>query len=76
MLGGDLNFEAAQVRVPEVFFKEFPYDPELDWPMHEYFGVSKSDRPVTDPERRDILDLILALGPETRDTRPTPDAES
>ena len=61
ILGGDHNFEAAQLGLPEMFFKQFPYDPELDWPMHEYYAVKESDLPVNDLERRDILDLILSM---------------
>jgi len=64
IVGNDRTFEASLLQVPEMFFKEFPYDPELDWPMHEYCGVSQTDLPATDTENRDIGDLLTLMKKE------------
>ncbi len=58
----DTSFEASRLNVPEMFFKNFPYDPELDWPMHEYCGVEETDLPQNDTQGRDIRDLISTSG--------------
>ncbi len=60
-LGSDRIFEASRLKIPEMFFKEFPYDPELDWQMHEYLGVSESDKPVSDPQHRDIQEFLSQM---------------
>jgi hypothetical protein len=61
VLGSDQFFEASRLGVPEMFFKQFPYDPELDWPMHEYCGVSETASPINDAQSRDISDLLSRM---------------
>ncbi|MGH9560101.1 MAG: hypothetical protein ACRD3S_01485 [Terracidiphilus sp.] len=61
ILGNDPTFYASLVGIPEMFFQQFPYDPELDWPMHEYSGVSETEMSVSDAKRRDIEELLLQL---------------
>jgi hypothetical protein len=61
ILGNDPIFNASRLDVPEMFFQQFPYDPELDWPMHEYRGVSETDTPASDAKRRDIAELLSQL---------------
>ena len=58
----DRTFEASRLNLPELFFKNFPYDPELDWPMHEYCGVAETNSPQDDAQGRDIRDLVSAMG--------------
>jgi hypothetical protein len=60
-LGNDHFFEASRLKVPEMFFKQFPYDPKLDWTMHEYCGVSQTASPINDVQSRDISDLLSRL---------------
>jgi hypothetical protein len=61
MFTSDPIFEASLLKVPEMFFKQFPYDPDLDWAMHEYIGVSGTDLPVDDLRHRDITDLLAVM---------------
>jgi hypothetical protein len=63
MLGNELFFDASRIGIPEMFFKQFPYDPELDWPMHEYCGVSETMSPINAAEGRDIRDLLDCMEP-------------
>jgi hypothetical protein len=58
LTGPDHLFFAADHGLPEMFLKDFPYDPELDWEMHEYLGASETDLPIDDATGRDILDLL------------------
>jgi hypothetical protein len=75
IVGNDQTFEASRLRVPEMFFKEFPYDPELDWPMHEYCGVSETDLPATDTENRDIGDLLALMEKEADSSKEEPNLD-
>lgn len=61
LLGDDRTFNASRLAVPEMFFTEFPYNPDLDWGLHEYSGVSASHLPVNDAQRRDISDLLSQM---------------
>ena len=56
------QFDAASLKVPELFFKEFPYDPELDHPLHEFACLIATDGRVTDAHRRDIADIPSQIG--------------
>jgi hypothetical protein len=58
LTGPERLFFAADHGLPEMFFKDFRYDPELDWGMHEYLGASSTDAPSDDREGRDISDLL------------------
>jgi hypothetical protein len=60
-LGSDNIFKASELRIPDLFFKNFPYDPELDHEMHEFFDVSETELPTDDAIRRDIADLLLDM---------------
>ena len=59
--GDDLNFVAADLELPGLFFKEFAHDPDLDWEMHEFCDVVPTDLPVSDTSKRDIQDLLAKL---------------
>ncbi len=61
LTGGDETFVASELGVPEMFFTDFPYNPNLDWHMHEYCGVSKTELPINDAQKRDIKDLLLRI---------------
>ena len=58
LTGADNLFFASDHGLPEMFFKDFPYDPDLDWEMHEYLGASDTDMPADDHKGRDISDLL------------------
>jgi hypothetical protein len=61
MLGGDQIFRASELKLPDLFFKNFPYDAELDHELHEFFKVSETELPANDPAQRDIDDLLLEM---------------
>ncbi len=61
LTGGDETFVASQFGIPDMFFTEFPYNPNLDWQMHEYCGVSKTELPINDAQKRDIKDLLSQM---------------
>jgi len=61
ILGSDQIIKASDLRIPNLFFTNFPYDPELDHGMHEYFGVSETKLPVNDAEQRDITDILAKI---------------
>ena len=58
LTGADHLFFADDHGLPEKFFKDFPYDPELDWEMHEYLGASGTDLPADDHKGRDISEVL------------------
>jgi hypothetical protein len=60
-LGSDHIIKASDLRIPDLFFKNFPYDPELDHEMHEFFEVSESELPASDAEQRDIADFLTEI---------------
>ncbi len=60
-LGSDHIIKASDLRIPDLYFKNFPYDPELDHEMHEFFEVSESELPASDAIQRDIADLLLDM---------------
>lgn len=62
LLGEDRAFIASRLEVPERFFADFPYDPDLDWDMHEYYQASDTNLPVNDVQGRDIGDFLLQVG--------------
>ena len=53
-------FRASDLGVPDLYFKDFPYDPELDHELHEYHKVSETKEPTDDATERDITDLLPA----------------
>lgn len=59
--GSEQVFVASELAIPEMFFKEFPFSPRLDWEMHEYCGVSETVAQVDDAEGRDVEDLFARL---------------
>jgi len=61
LIGNDETFVASEVGIPEMFFTDFPYNPNLDWQMHEYCGVSQTDLPTNDAKGRDIRDLLSQM---------------
>ncbi|MGO9540608.1 MAG: hypothetical protein ACLPN2_08445 [Terriglobales bacterium] len=54
-------FRAADIGLPDLYFKDFPYDPELDHELHEYYRVSGTKEPTNDSADKDITDLMLAI---------------
>ncbi len=60
-------FRASDFGLPDLFFKNFPYDPELDHELHEYRKVSETKKPTNDASDRDITDLLLAIEKKYRD---------
>ena len=54
-------FRASDLGLPDLFFENFPYDPELDHESHEYHKVSETEKPTNDSFNRDITDLLLAI---------------
>ena len=56
--GEDRNFIATDLGLPDLFFKEFAHDPDLDWEMHEFCCVVPTKLPVNDMSKRDIRDLL------------------
>ncbi|MGA3262411.1 MAG: hypothetical protein ABSC47_00015 [Terracidiphilus sp.] len=61
LTGDDETFAAFRLGIPEIFFTDFPYNPSLDWEMHEYCGVSPTDLPINDAQGRDIGDLLSRM---------------
>jgi hypothetical protein len=61
LVGDDETFTASRLGIPETFFTDFPYNPSLDWEMHEYCGVSSTDLPNDDARSRDIRDLLAQM---------------
>jgi len=60
-LSSDNIFKASELRIPDLFFKNYPYDSELDHEMHEFFEVSETELPASDAIQRDIADLLLDM---------------
>lgn len=54
-------FDASQFAIPELFFRDFPFDPDLDHGLHEFFSVSETKQAANDALNRDILDLLLKM---------------
>lgn len=52
---------ASKLRLPDLFFKDLPYDPGLDHELHEYLEVCETEEPVDDPAKRDIEELLLEI---------------
>jgi hypothetical protein len=61
ILGSDPIIKASDLGIPNMFFSNFPYNPELDHEMHEYFRVMETDRPIDDNDQRDIIDFLTEL---------------
>jgi hypothetical protein len=55
------SFNAARCGIPDLFFYDFPFDPDLDHDSHEFYGASESELPVNDAANRDILDVLLEM---------------
>jgi hypothetical protein len=55
------SFNASQCGVPDLFFADFPFDPDLDHDSHEFCGASETELPVNDAAKRDILGLLLEM---------------
>jgi hypothetical protein len=53
--------DASQLGLPELFFRDSPFDPDLDHGLHEYCSVSETELPANDASSRDILDLLLRM---------------
>ncbi|MDR3792036.1 MAG: hypothetical protein P4L03_01525 [Terracidiphilus sp.] len=54
-------FNASQLGTPELFFRDSPFDPDLDHGQHEFYSVSETELPANDVPQRDILDLLLQM---------------
>jgi hypothetical protein len=60
-------FRASDLGLPDLYFKDFPYDPELDHELHEYRRVSETKEPTNDAADRDITDLLSVIEKKCRD---------
>jgi hypothetical protein len=60
-------FRASDLGLPDLYFKDFPYDPELDHESHEYYRVSGTKERTNDAADRDITDLLMAIEKKYRD---------
>ncbi|MFZ1938228.1 MAG: hypothetical protein WBA18_05380 [Terracidiphilus sp.] len=60
-------FRASDLGLPDLYFKDFPYDPELDHELHEYRSVSETQEPPNDARNRDITELVSAIENKHRD---------
>ncbi len=63
----DPFFKASDLALPDLFFKDFPYDPELDHELHEYRRARETEEPPNDVANRDISDLLSEMVKEWRD---------
>ncbi|KMQ50584.1 hypothetical protein CHISP_2435 [Chitinispirillum alkaliphilum] len=54
------NFLVSRLKVPDLYFEKT--DPSLDHGWHEFYGCSETGEEVSDLYRRDISDVIDALG--------------
>lgn len=54
-------FRSQDLRIPELSFREFPFDPDLDHTFHEFCAVSESNQPATDDLQRDISEFLQQL---------------
>jgi hypothetical protein len=51
----------SKLRLPDLFFKDHPYDPELDHELHEYLEVCETEEPIDDSAKRDIGEFLLDI---------------
>lgn len=61
VIGTDQLVDAEILKLPTLYFREFPYDPELDHPMHEFIGLSETSDSIDDLEGRDIIELLASM---------------
>jgi hypothetical protein len=61
----DRTFVASRLKMPELFFRDFPFNPELDHGFHEFFDTLETELPSNDPANRDIRDLLVELEAQT-----------
>jgi len=54
-------FDASQLGMSDLFFRDSPFDPDLDHDLHEFCSVSETNLPADDTLHRDILDLLLTM---------------
>jgi hypothetical protein len=54
-------FNASRCGFPDLFFADFPFDPDLDHDSHEFCSVLETELPVNDAANRDILGLLLEM---------------
>jgi hypothetical protein len=55
------SFSATECGVPDLFFDDSPFDPDLDHGSHEFYGTSETESPINDAANRDILDLLAEM---------------
>jgi len=60
-LGDPSLFSARSLKVPELYFDNFPYDPDLDHCMHEFVDVEEIEGPPMDLQSRDIQEVLEEL---------------
>ncbi len=54
----EMYFVAKTAKLPELFFKEFTYDPDLDHDWHEFDSFEVTEDEITDEHCRDIRTLV------------------
>jgi hypothetical protein len=57
----DRTFVASRLNMPELFFRNFPFNPELDHGFHEFFDALETELASNDPANRDILEFLVEL---------------
>jgi hypothetical protein len=55
------SFVASRLKLPDLFFRDYAFDPELDHGFHEFFDVTETALPVNDALQRDIFDLLVEI---------------
>jgi hypothetical protein len=53
-----MYFVARKAHLPDLFFKDFAYDPDLDHNWHEFDDFEETEGDATDDFDRDIRSLI------------------
>jgi hypothetical protein len=54
-------FNATHVRLPELYFPNCPFDPDLDHEFHEFRSASETELVADDSHNRDILDFLSEM---------------
>ncbi len=58
---GEQTFVASQLRLPELFFLDPPFDADLDHGLHEFFEALETTEPPNDLSSRDISVLLMEI---------------
>lgn len=64
-MDSDRTFVASRLKMPELFFRDIPFNPQFDHGFHEFFDTLETELTPNDPADRDILDLLVELEAQT-----------